>query len=76
MQIRSLEKNIDDISLDLEFISTYGREGEVEVKNHENNNIMDSYKKDKKRSVFRKNFSEEKSKKFVNIFRVINIFFF
>ncbi len=74
-QIRSIEKNIDEINLDLEFISIYGREGEAEGKPQENTSIMDSYKKDKKKSIFKKNSSDEK-KKIVNLFRVrITIFF-
>lgn len=74
-QIASNEKEITDLNLDLELITTYGREGESEQKNIFNLDF-EPPKSPKKKSIFtRKNTqSEDKKPRLVNLFKVIYIF--
>ena len=71
-QIASNDKEISDINLDLELISTYGREGEPEQKNQFNYED-EPPKSPKKKSIFTRKgtLSEEKKSKLINIFKVI-----
>ncbi len=71
-QIASIDKEITDINLDLDLISTYGKEGEPEQKN-QNNYEMEPPKSPKKKSIFSRKttLSEERKPKLVNVFKVI-----
>lgn len=71
-QIGLIEKEISDVNLDLDLITKYGKEGEIEPK-IESNNVQESPKKEiKKKSVLnKKSQSEEKKIKTYNLFRVI-----
>lgn len=71
-QIASMEKEITDINLDLDLISTYGREGEPEQKNQTNYEI-EPPKSPKKKSIFTRKptQSEERKPRVVNVFKVI-----
>lgn len=73
-KISSIDKEIKDINLDLEIISTYGREGQLE-KNNQLNHENEICKSPKRKSIFIKkiNQSEEKKPKLVNIFKVQKI---
>jgi len=70
-QIGLLEKEISDVNIDLDLITKYGKEGEIEHKN-ESNNLQDSAKKEIKKKTFsnKKSQSEEKKNKTYNLFRV------
>lgn len=77
-QIGLIDKEITDINLDLDLISTYGREGEPEQKNPISYEF-ESSKSPKRKSIFTRKptLSEERKPRLVNVFKVnhhLNLF--